>query len=145
MKDTARNIAETGEFVVNLVPFSMVDSMNATSFRYPVGDSEIEHCNITTIASKYIKAPRVAGVAVSFECRLATMTAYPTQQPSCHMILGEVLAAHVDESILDPTGQIDPFKLDLVSRMGADWYGRTSGDKNFTLARPEGWNRGPAT
>ena len=145
MKDTARNIEETGEFVVSLVPFSMVDSMNETSFRYPVDDSEIERCNIKTIASSLVKPPRVAGVPVSFECKLATMTAYPAGQPSCHMILGQVLAAHVEESILDAAGQIDPAKLDIISRMGADWYGRTSGDANFLLARPEGWNRTPTS
>ena len=145
MKDTARNIKETGEFVVNLVPFSMVDNMNATSFRYPAGDSEIERCNIATVASSHVTPPRIAGVAVSFECRLATMTPYPAEQPSCHMILGQVLTAHIDESILDAAGQIDPVKLDIVSRMGSDWYGRTSGEGNFSLARPEGWNRGPST
>lgn len=141
MKDTARNIEASGEFVVNLVPFDLVDRMNATSFGYPAGQSEIETCNIPTLASTSVKPPRVAGVAVSFECRLASLIAYPAEKPSCHIILGQVVTAHIDDRILDAGGQVDPVKLDLVSRMGADWYGRTSGDANFALARPEGWNR----
>lgn len=145
MKDTARNIGETGEFVVNLVPFGMVDKMNATSFRYPHDDSEIDRCHIDTLAATRVTPPRIAGVGVSFECRLVSMTPYPPHQPSCHLILGQVLYAHVDEAILDVAGQIDPVKLDLVSRMGADWYGRTSGDANFSLPRPEGWNRPPTS
>lgn len=141
MKDTARNIQQTGEFVVNLVPFPMVDAMNATSFSFPADESEIERCNVATIASEMVRPPRVAGVAVSFECRLASLTAYPADAPSCHVILGEVVLGHIDDCITDTNGQIDPVKLDLVSRMGADWYGRTSGDANFTLSRPQGWDR----
>ena len=141
LKDTARNIEQTGEFVVNLVPFPMVDAMNASSFSFPADASEIERCGIETAASEMVRPPRVSGVAVSFECRLASMTAYPAGTPSCHVILGQVMLAHIDERILDTSGQIDPVKLDLVSRMGADWYGRTSGDANFSLPRPQGWDR----
>ncbi|MBC7415369.1 MAG: flavin reductase family protein [Herminiimonas sp.] len=141
LKDTARNIQETGEFVVNLVPFSMVNAMNASSFSFGADESEIERCNIATLASDRVRAPRVADVAVSFECRLASMTAYPAIAPSCHIILGEVMVAHIDQKILGPDGQIDPDKLDLVSRMGADWYGRTGDEVNFTLQRPQGWDR----
>lgn len=140
-KDTARNIAETGEFVVNLVPYPLVETMNATSFGFGADESEVERCAVPTLASHMVSPPRVAGVPVSFECRLASMTPYPAEQPSCHLILGQVLAAHIADDMLDATGQIDPVKLDLVSRMGADWYGRTSGDANFALGRPEGWNR----
>lgn len=141
LKDTARNIQQTQEFVVNLVPFGMVDNMNATSFSFPPDESEMERCNIASVASTKVRPPRVAGVAVSFECRLASMTPYPSHAPSCHLILGEVLVAHIDERILDTKGQIDPVQLDLVSRMGADWYGRSSDEANFTLQRPLGWDR----
>lgn len=143
MKDTARNIHETGEFVVNLVPFEMVGAMNETSFSFGPDTSEIEKCAIPTLPSSVVGPARVAGVAVSFECKLAMMTAYPAHKPSCHMILGEVLTAHIDETILGADGQVDPVKLNLVSRMGADWYGRTSGDENFILQRPAGWNLRP--
>ena len=140
LKDTARNIEQTGEFVVNLVPFPMVDAMNASSFSFAADESEIERCGIATAPSEMVRPPRVAGVAASFECRMASMTAYPSGTPSCHIILGQVVLAHIDERILD-AGQVDPVKLDLVSRMGADWYGRTSGDANFSLQRPQGWER----
>lgn len=140
MKDTARNIRETGEFVVNLVPFGLVGLMNETSFGFGADESEVERCNVPMLASATVQPPRVAGVPVSFECRMASLTPYPEDRPSCHMILGRVVTAHVDEGILDAGGQIDPVKLDLVSRMGADWYGRTSGDANFALGRPTGWD-----
>lgn len=141
MKDTAANIAATGEFVVNLVPFGLVQAMNQTSFGYDQGTSEFDAAQVTSLPSEQVKPRRVAGVPASFECRLASLTPYPADQPSCYLILGEVVAGHIDEAIVGANGQVDPAKLDIVSRMGADWYGRTQADANFELARPEGWAR----
>jgi flavin reductase (DIM6/NTAB) family NADH-FMN oxidoreductase RutF len=141
LKDTTRNIRETGEFVVNLVSFDRVHDMNETSFGYGPDESEVEICGIASLPSAKVRPPRVAGVAVSFECRAASIQPYPEHAPSCHIILGEALAAHIDQSILDEHGQVDPRKLNLVSRMGSDWYGRTRAEDNFTLKRPEGWDQ----
>ena len=140
-KDTARNIEQAGEFVVNLVPYGMRDLMNQTSFGYDGDTSEFDVCGVTRAPSHLVKPPRVAGVPVSFECRLVQCTPYPATQPSCYMILGDVVAAHIDESIVAENGEIDPNRLDLLSRMGSDWYGRTASSANFEMHRPEGWRR----
>lgn len=141
MKDTAANIAATGEFVVNLVPFGMVNAMNQTSFGYDRTTSEFDAAQVASLPSEKVKPRRVAGVPASFECRLASITPYPADKPSCYMVLGEVVAAHIDERIVGANGQVDPARLDTVSRLGADWYGRTKADSNFELKRPEGWAR----
>ncbi|HWZ49708.1 MAG TPA: flavin reductase family protein [Herbaspirillum sp.] len=140
-KDTVRNIRQTGEFVVNLVPHALRDMMNQTSFGYDGDTSEFEACGVPSLPSQRVKPPRVSGVPVSFECRLVSCTPYPADQPSCYVIFGEVVAAHIDETILAEDGQIDPVRLDLLSRMGGKWYGRTAGSGNFELERPEGWRR----
>lgn len=149
-KDTALNIAATGEFVVNLVPHAMVNQMNETSFGYGRETSEFDAAKIESEASTLVKPRRVRGVPVAFECKLAQHLPYPADNPSCVIILGEVVAAHIDESILAPLPEgaapgtqqhVDPNKLDLVSRMGADWYGRTQAAENFELGRPAGWAR----
>jgi flavin reductase (DIM6/NTAB) family NADH-FMN oxidoreductase RutF len=114
--------------------------MNETSFGFAPDVSEIDLCKVATLPSERVAPRRVAGVPVSFECKLASLTPYPEAAPSCHIILGEVVFGHVDETILDERGQVDPMRLDLVSRMGADWYGRTATDVNFELKRPEGWD-----
>lgn len=141
LKDTPRNIEETGEFVVNLVTYGQVEAMNQTSFGYAPGESEFEKCAIPSLASSLVKPPRVAGASVSFECRLARLLPYPEEAPSCIVVFGTVLAAHIDEAIVGENGKVDPARLDLVSRMGADWYGRTRAEGNFELTRPAGWAR----
>lgn len=141
MKDTAANIAATGEFVVNLVPFALVNAMNQTSFGYDRATSEFDAAHVASLPSNMVKPRRVASVPASFECRLASITPYPADKPSCYMVLGEVVAAHIDDRIVGANGQVDPAQLDIVSRLGADWYGRTQTASNFELTRPEGWAR----
>jgi flavin reductase (DIM6/NTAB) family NADH-FMN oxidoreductase RutF len=141
LKDTVRNIRETGEFVVSLVPFALVHQMNATSFAFDAGTSEFDAAAVAPAESTVVAPPRVAGSPMSFECRLASFQLYPTSAPTSTIILGEVVAAHVDPAIVGEDGIVDPDRLDLVSRMGADWYGRTHSSANFTLPRPSGWAR----
>ncbi|HEV8693536.1 MAG TPA: flavin reductase family protein [Lysobacter sp.] len=136
IKDTVRNIQDTGEFVINLVPFAMADRMNATAFNYEHGVNEFERCDVASAASESVQPLRVKEATVSFECKLASLQPYPEHNPSCHIILGEVLVAHIDESALDERGHADPARLDLIARMGGKWYSRTKSEENFEMARP---------
>lgn len=141
LKDTARNIGTSGEFVVNLVSHAMVEQMNATSFGFDADVSEFERCGVASAPSVRVRPPRVLSAPIAFECTVTSLMPYPPQRPTCAIILGEVVMAHADPSILDAQQQIDPARLDVVSRMGADWYGRTNAPTNFSLARPTGWAR----
>jgi flavin reductase (DIM6/NTAB) family NADH-FMN oxidoreductase RutF len=141
LKDTARNIRDTGEFVVSLVSHAMVARMNQTSFAYDSDTSEFEAAGVSAVASRLVSVPRVDGAPMAFECRVASFALYPATAPTCAIVLGEVVAAHADAAILAPDGSVDPERLDIVSRMGADWYGRTQSPTNFTLPRPAGWAR----
>jgi flavin reductase (DIM6/NTAB) family NADH-FMN oxidoreductase RutF len=140
-KDSVANIEATGEFVVNLVSFDQIDLMNATSFSYPPDVSEFDVCQVPSLASKKVRPRRVDGAPVAFECRLAKLMPYPEHKPSCYVVFGEVVYGHFAETILNEKGYVDPVRLNLVSRMGGDWYGRTASSDNFELQRPRGWNQ----
>ncbi len=135
-KDTVRNIAETGDFTVNLISFALKDQMNETSFGYGPDISEFDRCGVASRPSVKIKAPRVSEAPISFECIARRIQPYPDDHPSCHLIFGEVVMAHLDPKVLDDAGAIDPDKLDLIARMGGDWYGRMRNPGNFQLSRP---------
>jgi len=141
LKDTARNIQATGEFTVSLVPYALVHQMNDTSFSFDHGTSEFAAAGVAAAPAHVVKPARVAASPMSFECKVTSFMLHPAERSTCAIILGEVVAAHADASIVGADGIIDPTKLDLVSRMGADWYGRTNSADNFTLARPSGWAR----
>lgn len=134
-KDTARNILDTGEFVVNLVPEHLAEAMNQTCMSAPAEMSELEIAGLQSAPSTHITPPRIAGVPVSFECRTHTVV---TTGPMQAIVIGQVVAIHIDDAfVLDAErGYIDTPALGLIGRMhGAGWYTRTS--DTFQLARPD--------
>lgn len=138
-KDTARNILDTGEFVVNLVPETLAQEMNQTCMNAPSDVSEMEIAGLQTAPSTHIKPPRIAGAPVSFECKTHTLV---TTGPQQAIVIGQVHAIHIaDQYVLDEEkGYIDTPALGLIGRMhGAGWYTRTH--DTFQLERPDyaGW------
>jgi flavin reductase (DIM6/NTAB) family NADH-FMN oxidoreductase RutF len=134
LKDTLRNVQESGELVIQLVSFAQAEAMNASAAVLPYGISEFERCGIASQPSLKVKPPRVQDASVAFECRVAQIQAYPAQQPNCHLIFAEVLLAHIDDRVLNGQGRIDAGKLDLVGRLGGTAYSRTT--ERFDLQRP---------
>ncbi|MBL4800446.1 MAG: flavin reductase family protein [Emcibacter sp.] len=126
MKNTATNIVETGEFVVNMVCEDDVEIMNMTSIDAPSELDELTYANIETIPSIHIKPERIASSPVSFECRCLKSLDIGTKQT---IIIGEVLMAHIkDEFILDKKKlYLDTPAMKLIGRVhGSGWYARTS-------------------
>jgi len=135
MKDSARNILDTCEFVINLVPRAAAEAMNLTSIDAPSDIDEISLANLETLPSVKVKSARVAISPVAFECRLHT----PIEiAPSQLIVLGEIVHAHVsDEFVLDAEKHyIDTPALHLIGRLhGRGWY--TTTDDAFQIDRPE--------
>lgn len=134
LKDTRANIEATGEFVVNLVPYAAVEAMNRTSFPHPAGTDEITLAGLETLACTHVTPPRIAASPVAFECRLRQSIAIEQDRA---ILLGDVLAAHVDDdAVIDPArGDVDAVALDLVARMhGKGTYLRAT--DLFEVARP---------
>jgi flavin reductase (DIM6/NTAB) family NADH-FMN oxidoreductase RutF len=133
-KDTARNILDTGEFVVNLVSASLATQMNETSIDAPADVSELDLAGLDTAPSGLVAPPRIALSPVAFEC--VTLQAVETG-PRQTVVIGRVLAVHVDDAfLLDAAqGYVDTPKLQLIARMhGRGWYARDP--QLFEMVRP---------
>jgi flavin reductase (DIM6/NTAB) family NADH-FMN oxidoreductase RutF len=119
LKDTARNIADTRQFTVNIVDEDVADAMVRTSGDYPPDADEFDIAGLTPVPSDRIRPPRVGECKVSLEC--AEILSISVGRGKSRLILGEVLVAHVDDSILE--GRIiDPRKLKPVGRLGGASY-----------------------
>ncbi len=132
-KDTAQNILDTGEFVVNLVPERLVQKMNLTSADAPRGVDELAFAELETLPSTHVAPPRIAESPVSYECRaLSSVVTGPNQV----VVIGRVLAVHIeDRFLLDADrAHIDTNALELVARSFGSDYVRTR--DTFSLARP---------
>ena len=134
LKDTAQNILDTGEFVVNLVSEELTGVMSQTSANLPHAQSEVAFAGLEIAASTHVAPPRLAASPVSFECKTHTVV---ETGPGQRVVIGQIHAAHIaDRFVLDAgNGHIDTPALGLIARMhGAGWYAR--GTDLFQLARP---------
>lgn len=135
LKDTLRNVRETGELVIQLVSAEQAAAMNASAAVLPHGVSEFAHCNIPSQPGVRVNVPRVAGVAVAFECQVAEIQPYPRETPNCHLVFARILLAHLaDEVLVDGGRHVDPARLDLIGRLGGSNYCTTR--DRFAMVRP---------
>lgn len=137
LKDTCLNVKEVPEVVINMVTYSMVEQMNLASTEFPRGVNEFFKSGFTPIPSEKVKPFRVKESPVQIECNVRQVIETGSGPGSANLIICEALLIHIDDKMLDKSGVIDTRKLDLVGRMGADYYVRASGKALFTLGKPE--------
>ncbi|SDD13998.1 NADH-FMN oxidoreductase RutF, flavin reductase (DIM6/NTAB) family [Algoriphagus faecimaris] len=135
-KHTLENVKEVPEVVIHTVHYGLVEQMSLASTEYAKGINEFEKAGLTPVKSSLVKPPRVKEAKVSFECKVNEVKALGESGGSGNLVICEVLCMHVDEQILDQQGVIDPNKLDLVARLGGNWYSRTNGDSLFEIPKP---------
>jgi flavin reductase (DIM6/NTAB) family NADH-FMN oxidoreductase RutF len=135
-KDTYKNVKELPEVVINIVNFDIVHQMSLASSPYSPGISEFEKAGLTPIPSETIQPFRVAEAPVQFECRVNEVKELGHEGGAGNLIICEVLRMHVREDLIDEKGLIDQHKIDLVSRMGGDWYVRANEQSMFEIKKP---------
>jgi len=126
VKHTLLNCEATGQVVINVVNYDMVQQVSLSSTEYPEGVNEFLKSGFTPIPSEVVKPYRVAESPVQLECKVIEIIALGKEGGAGNMIVCEVLKMHINEAILDDNGVIDPVKIDLVSRLGGNWYSRAN-------------------
>jgi flavin reductase (DIM6/NTAB) family NADH-FMN oxidoreductase RutF len=133
VKDTLRNIRETGEFVINLVTYELAEAMNLTSGEYEASVDEFELAKVASATSKVVRPRRVAESPVSFECKLRQILDFNPDPEGGSLVIGEIVSVHIDERHMT-NGRIDRNSLDAIGRMGGTQYTRTT--ERFEMVRP---------
>ncbi|WP_029288830.1 flavin reductase family protein [Pedobacter sp. R20-19] len=135
-KHTLENVLQVKECVINIVNYDMVQQMSLTSTEYAKGINEFEKAGFTMLKSDLVKPPRVAEAPVQFECVVNQVIPLGDQHGAGNLILAEIKLIHINENILNGDGKIDQHKIDLVARLGGDWYCRVTEDNLFKVAKP---------
>ena len=125
-KHTLDNVFKTKKGVVNVVNYAMVQQMSLSSTEYPEGENEFKKAGLTMVKSDVVKPYRVGESPVQFECKVTKVEALGKEGGAGNLIFSEVVKIHVDKSILDANGSINQHKIDLVARMGGNWYSRAN-------------------
>lgn len=136
IKHTLENVLQVKECVINVVNYNMVQQMSLASTEYAKGVNEFEKAGFTMLKSDLVSPPRVAESPVQFECVINQVIPLGDTHGSGNLVLAEVKLIHINEAILDDQGKIDQKKIDLVARLGGDWYCRVTPDNLFKVAKP---------
>lgn len=126
VKHTLINAQNTKEVVINVVNYDIVQQMSLSSTEYPDGVNEFLKSGLTMLSSDIVKPFRVAESPVQFECKVNDVIALGDQGGAGNLVICEVVKIHINEAVLDKDGLIDQHKIDLVARMGANWYSRSN-------------------
>ncbi|EWH13121.1 flavin reductase domain-containing FMN-binding protein [Cellulophaga geojensis KL-A] len=134
-KHTLENVLETKEVVVNIVNYAIVQQMSLSSTEYAEGVNEFKKAGLTMLKSDVVTPFRVAESPVQFECKVTKVEALGDEGGAGNLVFCEVVKVHVDSSVLDENGSIDQHKIDLVARMGGNWYSRAK-EGMFEVPKP---------
>ena len=137
-KHTLQNADDTREVVINMVDYSIVEQMSKSSNEYAKGVNEFTETGLTEVSSLKVKPPRVLESPISFECVVDNIISLGENGGAGQLVIAKVVHIHVNSEMLDSNDQIDPTKLDLVARLGGDWYSRVTKESMFTISKPKG-------
>ncbi|MBK6362396.1 MAG: flavin reductase family protein [Saprospiraceae bacterium] len=126
-KDTLHNILTTKKAVINAVSYDIVRQMSLSSVEFDPGVSEFEKVGLTPQPSHVIDVPGVKESPVNMECVVKDIIALGEHGGAGHLIICEVVYISIDENKFTD-GKLDPYKLDLMARMGRNYYVRANGD-----------------
>ena len=137
IKDSVRNIMETGEFVCSLATFELRHAVNISSASVPYGADEFPIAGLTATPSKLVRPPRVKESPAALECRHYQTVVLPSGKkgPSYHVVIGEVIGIHLDEAFVK-NGRVATGDLLPIARLGGADYGVIRPEVVFALGRP---------
>lgn len=135
-KHTYENVLEVPEVVIHIVNYRMVQQVSLASTEYEKGVNEFEKAGFTAERSVRVRPPRVKEAPVAMECKVRQVISTGDDGGAGNLILCEVVLMHVSDDVLDQEGRFDPVKLDVVARLGGDWYARIGRESLFKVPKP---------
>ena len=135
-KHTLENIKMVPECVINIVNYEMVQQISLASCDYPKGTNEFIKAGFTPLTSELVKPPRVAEAPIQLECIVQEVITLGENAGAGNLVLALIKKIHIKEEVLDGNKNIDQTKLDLVARLGGDWYARITEANLFKVEKP---------
>lgn len=135
-KHTLENLLEIPELVINIVNYNMVQQQSLASTEYPKGINEFEKSGLTPLTSQLVRPPRVAESPVQLECKVRQVIPIADTAGAGNLVLADILLMHIHDEQINEDGRVNQAKLDLVARLGGDWYCRITDENLFEVKKP---------
>jgi len=135
-KHTLENLHEVPEVVINIVTYDIVQQTSLASCEYPKGVDEFTKAGFTKEPATVVKPPMVKESKAKLECLVKEIKSLGEEGGAGNLVICEVLRLHLDDSLLNEDKKIDQTSLELIARLGGDWYCRTSKENLFQVPKP---------
>ena len=135
-KHTLQNVLEVPEVVINIVTYDMVQQTSLASCEYPKGTDEFIKAGFTKELATVVKPPMVKESKAKLECKVLEVKSLGEIGGAGQLVICEVLKLHLHDSLLSEDKKFDQTKLELIARLGGDWYCRVNRDNLFTVPKP---------
>ena len=135
-KHTLDNLHQIKQCVISLVTEEIVQQVSLSSCDFNTEANEFVKAGFTEVNSDLITPPRIKESPVNFECKVNDIISLGDQGGAGSLVICEVLKMHINKNILDENNEIDPLKLNIVSRLGKDWYGKSTEESLYKIAKP---------
>jgi len=135
-KHTYENIKSVAEACINVVNYNIVEQVSLSSTEYEKGVNEFVKAGLTEVKSMKIAPPGVLESPVRFECNVLNIIPLGNEAGAGNLVICQIMLIHLQNEILNENGLIDPDKIDLVGRLGEDYYCRTSNNSKFVVKKP---------
>ncbi|MEJ7679794.1 MAG: flavin reductase family protein [Segetibacter sp.] len=136
IKHTLQNVSEVPEVVINIVTYDMVQQTSLASCEYPKGADEFIKSGFTKEPATMVKPPMVKESKAKLECKVLEIKPLGTEAGSGNLVICEILCLHLDDSLLTNDKTFDQTKLELIARLGGDWYCKVSKENLFIVPKP---------
>ena len=135
-KHTLQNVLEVPEVVIGIVNYKIVQQISLASTEYSKEENEFIKSGLTMKNADLVKPQLIEECPVNLECKVLEVKALGTEGGAGNLVICEVIKIHVREEYLNEEGNLDQKKLDLVARLGGNWYSRNNADNLFEVPKP---------
>ena len=135
-KHTLQNVLEVPEVVINIVTYDMVQQMSLSSCEFGKEVDEFTKAGFTKEKATRVSPPMVKESKAKLECKVIEVKTLGDEGGAGNLVICEILCLHIDDSLLTEDDKLDPTKLELVARLGGDWYCRISKENLFIVPKP---------
>ncbi|PIE50209.1 MAG: flavin reductase [Flavobacteriales bacterium] len=135
-KDTLENVKQTQEVTIGIVNYKIVQQMSLSSTEYETSVNEFIKSGLTMKKADFVKTPLIEECPVNFECKVLEIKELGQEGGAGNLVICEIINIHIREEYLNDKGDLDQIKLDLVARLGGNWYSRNDGSNFFEVPKP---------
>lgn len=135
-KHTLQNVLEVPEVVINIVTYDMVQQTSLASCEYPKGVDEFIKAGFTKESATMVKPPMVKESKAKLECKVLEIKTLGNEGGAGNLVICEVICLHLNDALLTDDKKFDQTKLELVARLGGDWYCKVSKENSFIVPKP---------